>query len=69
MEKIMKMFWRNCKWEFIETVAEWSYKESVYNIYKDTNKNWLNRYRKVLVNYWNVYNENNKLIKNKLWKD
>lgn len=66
MQFIMKSLWWKCQWELIETVAEGDYSVRVYNIYRDTNKNWLHRYKKILVNRWHsVYNQNSKLLTKK----
>jgi hypothetical protein len=62
MEYIYKKLWWNCKWEFHQRVSEWDYNFGIYDIYKDVNKNWLVRYKKIKVNLSaSCYNSNNKL--------
>jgi hypothetical protein len=64
MEFLHKLLWRNCKRVFEKRVADWQFKAKVYDIYKDTNKNWLVRYKKIKVNRtFAIYNENWKLLK------
>jgi hypothetical protein len=70
MEIIDKLFGWNNKWEFVEIVSEWDYTLNVFDIYKDTNKNWLVRYKKLLVNRsGSVFNQNNKLLNKKQWNN
>lgn len=60
------MFGWNNKWEFVERISEGEYSKFIYDIYRDKNKNWLFRYKKILVNYSNsIYNTSGKLLNKK----
>ena len=45
-----KIFGWECKWKFERRFTEWDFNKYVYEIYKDYNKNWLVRYKKILLN-------------------